>query len=114
VSLEEVKKGLSTLRQGVIEVSDALNRHFAGDLEDTETEDGYAAKMFGFVGRAKNTLPALADRATLAETAFSEILVRYDEDPKTSFQDFFSYLNQFVSSWKVCMHFRIQAGNFAN
>lgn len=101
MNIDEVKKSSNVLRQGLAEVSDALNRHFASDLEDPDTEDGYAAKMFGFVGRARNMLPALADRITLADTAFSEVLVRYDEDPKTSSPDFFGYLNQFVASWKV-------------
>lgn len=96
-----MRKGLGQLRVGLREVNEDLERHFAADLEDGDSEDGYAAKMFGFVGRAKSTLPALADRLTLTESAFSEVLVRYDEDPKTSSPDFFGYLNQFLASWKV-------------
>lgn len=100
-----MRKGLGQLRVGLREVNEDLERHFAADLEDGDSEDGYAAKMFGFVGRAKSTLPALADRLTLTESAFSEVLVRYDEDPKTSSPDFFGYLNQFLASWKVRFSF---------
>jgi hypothetical protein len=92
---------MGVLRVGLSEVSDDLNRHFAEGLEDSEAEDGYAAKMFGFVGRVKSSLPALADRLTMTEAFFSEVLVRYDEDPKTTSPDFFGYLNQFLASWKV-------------
>lgn len=92
---------MGVLRVGIFEVSEELNRHFAEDLEDGDSEDGYAAKMFGFVGRAKTSLPALADRLTMTEASFSEVLVRYDEDPKTTSPDFFGYLNQFLASWKV-------------
>lgn len=100
VNLAETRKGLTELQSKLKTVSGALERYFSEELDD-DSDDGYPAIMYRFVGLAKSQLESLEDRVTLAESAFSSLLAAFDEKPDTQTNDFFGHLNQFLSSYKA-------------
>lgn len=99
MSLADTRKGLNELQSKLLVVSSALKRYFE-DALDNDNEDGYAIKMFKFVGQARSQLQSLEDRVTLAESAFSSVLMAFDEKSDTQTTDFFGHLNQFLASYK--------------
>ena len=99
MSLADTRKGLNELQSKLLVVSSALKRYFE-DALDNDNEDGYAIKMFKFVGQARSQLQSLEDRVTLAESAFSSVLTAFDEKSDTQTTDFFGHLNQFLASYK--------------
>lgn len=104
VSLVEVRKGLAELRTGLQSVSGALHSHFEDTLDNLTSDDAYPIKMFKFVHTAEQAVRSLADRVTLAETAFSSVLTRFGEDDKAAAMttnEFFTTISVFVSSYKV-------------
>lgn len=101
MNFDDTRKNLSQLGKDFKEVTENLHKHFAQELEDPDASNEYAMKMFAFIGKTKNQIPSLQDRKTMVETCFSELLIKFDEEPSTTPMDFFGYLNQFLASWRV-------------
>jgi Formin Homology 2 Domain len=104
VNLQEVRKGLTEIRDGLKAIRQELSEHFS-DVESLPPEDRYAKKMWRFVGESTDRIEDLVDEVNLAETTFSEVVKYYGEDDKNmSSSEFYGIFKTFVTSYRVCVH----------
>lgn len=102
-NLQDVRKGLSELREGLKKIRTELTEHFQ-DLEALPQEDRFGRTMWRFVGEASDRLEDLVDQVTLADATFSEVMKYFGEDGKTmTSTEFFGIFKTFVTSYKVSL-----------
>lgn len=100
MNLQDVRKGLSELRDGLKRIRTELAEHFA----DPETNDKYGTQMWTFVGRATEQVEDLMDDVRNAEATFNEAISYYgEEDKNMSSSEFYGIFKTFVTSYRVCM-----------
>ena len=98
VNLQDVRKTLSELREGLKRIRHELSEHFA----DVEQNDRYGKQMWNFVGKATAQLEDLVDDVNLAESTFLEVVKYYGEDEKSmTSSEFYGIFKTFVTSYKV-------------
>jgi cytokinesis protein len=98
VNLQELKKGLLELRDGLKRIKPELEEHFA----DIDQNEMYGRQMWNFVNKAKTRLEDLVDDVNLADTTFTEVIKYYGEDDKNmSSSEFYGIFKTFVTSYKV-------------
>jgi cytokinesis protein len=98
VNLQEVRKGMTGLRDGLGKLKQELTDHLAGVGED----DRYGKQMLTFYQRAKQQLEDLEDDVKNAESTFTDAINYYGEDDKTmSSSEFYGIFKTFVTSYKV-------------
>jgi len=105
VNLTEIRRGLTEMRSKLKEVNDRLHKNYDNILDSFDSEDGYPIKMFRFTAEAKSSLESLADKITLTETTYSNVLSFFgensDKDNMMATIDFFGQLAEFVASYRV-------------
>jgi cytokinesis protein len=105
VNLQEVRKGLSELREGLKSIRLELQDHFA-DIESSDPNDLYGKKMWRFVGEASERLDDLVDEVTLADSSYGEVVRYYGEDDRNMTSiEFFGTFKTFVTSYKARISF---------
>lgn len=101
VSLQEVRKGLGELREGLKSIRRELTEHFA----DAEQTDRYGAQMWAFVREAASKVEDLVDDVNNADTVYSEVVKFYGEDDKqVNSTEFYGIFKTFVTSYKVSVN----------
>lgn len=101
VNLQEVRKGLLEIRDGLKAIRQELGEHFS-DVNSLPPEDRYAKKMWRFVGESSDRIDDLVDEVNLAETTFTEVVKYYGEDDKNmSSSEFYGIFKTFVTSYRV-------------
>lgn len=104
VNLQEVRKGLGELRDGLKTIRHELQENFA-DIESSDPNDLYGKKMWVFVGEAGARLEDLVDEVTLADSSYGEVVRYYGEDDRNMTSiEFFGVFKTFVTSYRVCVH----------
>lgn len=98
VNLQEVRKTLGELREGIKRIRQELTDHFA----NPEQSDKYGKQMWNFVGKATAQLEDLVDDVNAADSTFTEVVGYYGEDDKNmSSSEFYGIFKTFVTSYKV-------------
>jgi hypothetical protein len=98
VNLQDLRKGLGDLRDGLKRIRQELGDHFA----DMDQNEKYGKQMWNFVGKANVQLEDLIDNVNLADTTFTEAIKYFGEEDKTmSSSEFYAIFKTFVTSYKV-------------
>lgn len=99
VNLQELRKGLGDLRDGLKRIRQELGEHFA-HLDDS---DKYGKQMWAFMSKAQLRVEDLVDDVRNAETTFTDAINYYGEDDKNvSSSEFYAIFKTFITSYKVC------------
>jgi cytokinesis protein len=108
VNLQEVRKDLAELREGLTKIRKELSEHFA----DPANDDRFARRMWGFVGKASDRMEDLVDDVSAADASFTEVVRYYgEEDKNLSSAEFYGIFKEFVISYKVKYRCYVQNGN---
>ena len=100
VNLQEVRKSLSELREGLKAIRKELAEHFA----DVEQNDKYGKQMWSFIGQATTQLEDLVDDVNHADAIYSEVVKYYGEDEKNmNSSEFYGIFKTFVTSYKASL-----------
>ena len=78
MNLQEVRKNLGELREGLRKIRTELNEHFA----DVEANDRYSQQMWQFSSRAASRLADLVDDVNTADTTYADVVKYFGEDDK--------------------------------
>lgn len=98
VNLQDVRKSLGELREGLTKIRKELTEYFT----DVEQNDRYGKQMWSFAGKASAQLEDLVDDVNHAESTFSEVVSYYGEDEKSmTSAEFYGVFKTFVTSYKV-------------
>jgi cytokinesis protein len=98
VNLQDVRKSLTELREGIKRIRQELTDHFS----DLESNDKYGKQMWSFLGKATAKLEDLTDDVNAADSMFTEVVSYYGEDEKTmTSSEFYGVFKTFVTSYKV-------------
>ncbi|KAI6038969.1 hypothetical protein EDC04DRAFT_3112644 [Pisolithus marmoratus] len=99
VNMQDVRKDLGVLREGLKRIHQELNDHYS----DIDQNDGFSRQMWQFVVKANSKLEDLTDDVTHTETSLAEVIRYYGEDEKNiSSTEFFAVFKTFVTSFKKC------------
>jgi len=99
VNLQDVRKGLTELRDGLKAIRQELNEHFS----EIEQNDRYSKQMWGFLGKATRQMEDLNDDVNAADTLFTEVVRYFGEDEKNmSSAEFYGIFKTFVTSYRKC------------
>ncbi|KAF8212513.1 hypothetical protein K438DRAFT_1663494 [Mycena galopus ATCC 62051] len=99
VNLQDLRKGLGELRDGLKRIRQELGEHFA----DMDQNEKYGKQMWNFVGKANGQLEDLIDNVNLADSTFTEAIKYFGEEDKTmSSSEFYAIFKTFVTSYKKC------------
>ena len=97
-NLQEIRKDLGNLREGLKKIRQELTDHFA----NVEPTNQYGTKMWTFLRKATTSLEDLVDEVDAAESTFSEVAQFYGEDEKnTTSSEFYGIFKTFITSYKV-------------
>jgi len=98
VNLQDVRKGLTELRDGLKAIRQELNEHFS----EIEQNDRYSKQMWGFLGKATQQMEDLNDDVNAADTLFTEVVRYFGEDEKNvSSTEFYGIFKTFITSYRV-------------
>lgn len=98
VSLQDVRKTLGELREGLKKIRQELADHFA----TPDQTDRYGTQMFAFAKQAGEQLEDLLDDVNQADSIFSDVVRYYGEDEKNmGSSEFYGVFKTFVTSYKV-------------
>jgi len=99
VNLQDIRKGLADLRDGLSRIHQELLEHFA----DLDENDRYGKQMWSFYNKASVQLEDLVDDVKNADSTFTDAISYYgEEDKNTSSSEFYGIFKTFVISYKVC------------
>jgi len=99
VNLQDIRKDLSELQNGLVRIRKELVEHFT-DLDD---DDRYGKKMWTFYNKANVQLEDLVDDVRNAETTLVDAIKYYgEEDKNLSSSEFYGIFKTFVTSYKRC------------
>lgn len=97
-NLQEVRKDLANLREGLKKIRQELTDNFA----NVEPSNQYGTKMWAFLNKATGLLEDLVDDVNAAESTFSEVAQFYGEDEKNmSSSEFYGIFKTFIISYRV-------------
>jgi len=97
-NLQEVRKDLANLRDGIKKIRQELTDNFA----NVEPSNHYGTKMWAFLKKATALLEDLVDDVNSAESTFSEVAQFYGEDEKSmTSSEFYGIFKTFIISYKV-------------
>ena len=97
-NLQDVRKDLASLREGLKKIRQELTDHFA----NVEPTNQYGTKMWAFLKKATALLEDLVDGVNAAESTFSEVAQFYGEDEKaTTSSEFYGIFKTFITSYRV-------------
>lgn len=99
-SLQEVRKDLANLREGLKKIRQELTDNFA----NVEPSNQYGTKMWAFLKKATALLEELVDDINAAESTFSEVAQFYGEDEKNmTSTEFYGIFKTFIAYYRVSM-----------
>lgn len=99
VNLQDIRKGLVDLRDGLKRIRQELGEHFADDLDD---QDIYCKQMWSFSSKANEQVEDLVHDVNNAESTFIDVISYYGEDEKKmTSSEFYGIFKTFVTSYKV-------------
>ena len=97
-NLQDIRKDLGNLREGLKKIRQELTDHFA----NVEPTNQYGTKMWAFLRKATALLEDLVDDVDAAESTFSEVAQFYGEDEKsTTSSEFYGVFKTFITSYRV-------------
>ena len=97
-NLQDVRKDLASLREGLKKIRQELTDHFA----NVEPTNQYGTKMWAFLKKGTALLEDLVDGVNAAESTFSEVAQFYGEDEKaTTSSEFYGVFKTFITSYRV-------------
>jgi cytokinesis protein len=100
INLQDLRKGLGELRDGLKSIRKELEEHFSDPLED----DRYGKQMWQFIAKANRQVEDLVDDVNNAEAMFVEAVSYYGEEDKgMSSSEFYGIFKTFVTSYRVCL-----------
>jgi len=98
-NLQDGRKDLANLREGLKKIRQELTDHFA----NVEPSNQYGTKMWAFLKKATALLEDLVDDVNAAESTFSEVAQFYGEDEKNmTSSEFYGIFKIFITSYKKC------------
>lgn len=98
VNLQDVRKGLGELRDGLKRIKEELG----GRISDIDSADQYYSQMLDFVAKANSRVEDLVDNVNLAEASFTKVVRYYgEEDRNMTTSEFYAIFKTFVTSYKV-------------
>jgi cytokinesis protein len=98
VNLQEIRKGLFELRDGLNRIRQELEEHFAS----MDQNDKYGRQMWNFVSKASLQVENLVDDVNLADATFTEVIKYYgEEDKNMSSSEFYGIFRTFMTSYRV-------------
>ena len=98
VNLQDVRKGLTELRDGLKSIRQELNEHFS----EVEQNDRYSKQMWGFLGQATRQMEDLNDDVNAADTLFTDVVRYFGEDDKNmTSSEFYGVFKTFITSYRV-------------
>ena len=96
--MQDLRKGLNELREGLKRIRQELAEHFA-DLDD---QDMYGKQMWSFVAKANEQVEDLVHDVNNAESTFVDAITYYGEDEKNmTSSEYYGIFKTFVTSYKV-------------
>jgi len=99
VNLQDVRKGLTELRDGLKAIRRELNEKFS----EIEQNDRYSKQMWSFLGNATQQMEDLNDDVNAADTLFTEVMRYFGEDDKNmSSTEFYGIFKTFITSYRKC------------
>ncbi|KAG8817544.1 hypothetical protein FRC18_000458 [Serendipita sp. 400] len=102
VNLQDTRKGMIELREGLKSLNTELSEHFA-EADISNPTDLFGKKMWRFVGEATERLQTLIELVADADGTFVEVVKYYGEDEKNvSSTEFFGIFKTFVTSYHKC------------
>ena len=100
MNLQDVRKSLTELREGLKRIKQELADHYS----DIEQADRYGKQMWSFVRKATGQVEDLVDDVNHADATFNEVVKYYGEDERNmSSSEFYGIFKTFVTSYKVCL-----------
>ena len=97
-NLQDIRKDLAILREGLKKIRQELTDHFA----NVEPSNQYGTKMWAFLNKATTLLEDLSDDINVAESTFSEVVQFYGEDEKSmTSSEFFGIFKAFIAYYRV-------------
>lgn len=102
VNAQDLRKGVSELREGLTRIRQELVEHFA----DLSTTDKYGKQMWAFVNKANAQMEDLIHDVNNAESTFTDAVSYYGEDKNMTSSDFYGIFKTFVTSFKVRLYCR--------
>lgn len=98
VNLQDVRKGVTELRNGLKRIRTELKDHYA----EPGLDDKYGTQMWAFVGKATEQLEDLTEDTRNAEATFTEAIGYFGEDDRNmSSSEFYGIFKTFITSYKV-------------
>ncbi|KAI0033270.1 hypothetical protein K488DRAFT_85106 [Vararia minispora EC-137] len=99
VNLQDVRKNLGELREGLKKIRSEMNEHFT----DIEKNDRYSKQMWSFLGKATQRLEDLVDDVNTADTTYTEVITYFgEEDKNMSSSEFYGIFKTFITSYRKC------------
>jgi len=99
INLQDIRKGLGDLRDGLSRIHEELLEHFA----DLDGDDRYGKQMWAFYNKASMQLEDLVDDVKNADSTFIDAISYYgEEDKNMSSSEFYGIFKTFVISYKKC------------
>lgn len=97
-NLQDVRKDLANLREGLKKIRQELTDGFA----NVEPSNQYGTKMWAFLNKATALLEELVEDITGAESTFSEVVQFYGEDEKSmTSSEFYGIFKTFITYYRV-------------
>jgi cytokinesis protein len=97
-NLQDVRKDLANLREGLKKIRQELTDHFA----NVEPSNQHGTKMWAFLKKASARLEDLVDDVNAAESTYSEVTRFYGEDEKNvTSSEFYGIFKTFITSYRV-------------
>lgn len=97
-NLQDVRKDLGNLREGLKKIRQELTDHFA----NVEPSNQYGTKMWAFLKKATGLLEDLVDDVNAAESTYSEVAQFFGEDEKNmTSSEFYGIFKTFITSYRV-------------
>ena len=98
MNLQDIRKGLSDLQDGLVRIRQELGDHFT----DLGENDRYGKQMWTFYNKANAQLEDLVDNVRNADTTLVHAIKYYgEEDKNMSSSEFYGIFKTFVTSYKV-------------
>lgn len=98
-NLQDVRKDLGNLREGLKKIRQELADHFA----NVEPSNQYGTKMWAFLKKATSRLEDLVDDVNAAESTYSEVAQFFGEDEKNmTSSEFYGIFKTFITSYRKC------------
>lgn len=98
MNLQDIRKGLAELREGLKTIRKELHEFYA----EVEDNDRYSRQMWDFLKKGGAQMEDIVDVVNLAENTFTEVVKYFGEDDRNmSSTEFYGIFKTFVTSYRV-------------